>query len=390
MVNLIKDVHLQEYDTLPDTIASAPCHIHLIGEYSWFFKDKTLSMAINLPVYVAISKRKDSVLKFYFCKENDRKRASVLSMKFKKEDRWANDIKSVLWGYNANGFTLPGMDITIYSEVTSGFGFSTAIKVATAICVQQILGCNEKYTVMAIERGERNFLKTNFYMADIYAAAYSKKGNLIITDHSTKSFENVPFSFEDKKILLIDTRVPQVSLWNEESIYDPENALLLGDLREEKSNVYGGWRYESDTTDVHEVLSAVSEDTRRKLLCIMREHGDILEAHDALLKNDFSKFSRSINHSHESLRDLYNISCPEIDWILKRVSEIEPNLEHLRNPVSCGRITGKSFSRSLYVVIRNSDVPVFNKKLEEYEHIFGFHPSSYDVRPSEGAQLLKA
>ena len=39
------------------------------------------------------------------------------------------------------------------------------------------------------------------------------------------------------------------------------------------------------------------------------------------------------------MRD-YDISCPEIDWILKRVKEFEPNLDFVRNPVTCGRITG--------------------------------------------------
>ena len=137
------------------------------------------------------------------------------------------------------------------------------------------------------------------------------------------------------------------------------------------------------------MLSVVSEDTRRKLLCIMREHNDVIEAHDALEKVDFSKFARAVNHSHESMRELYEISCPEIDWILKRVGELEPNLEQLRNPVTCGRITGKGFGRCLYAFIRGSDEETFRSKLTEYERIFGFHPSCYEVVPSAGARLVK-
>ena len=121
----------------------------------------------------------------------------------------------------------------------------------------------------------------------------------------------------------------------------------------------------------------------------MREHNDVIDARSALVKNDFGKFVRVVNHSHESMRDLFEISCPEIDWILKRVGELEPNLEQLRNPFTCGRITGKGFGRCLYTFIRKEDEEAFQTKLSEYERIFGFHPSSYRVLPADGAHIVK-
>ena len=163
----------------------------------------------------------------------------------------------------------------------------------------------------------------------------------------------------------------------------------MGDLRENKNNAYGGWQYISNVTDINEELSVVSEDTRRKLLSIMREHNDLLDAREGLTKVDFFKFARAVNHSHESMRDMYEISCPEIDWILKRVSELEPNLEMLTNPVSCGRITGKGFGRCLYAIIRDSDVEKFKSKLSEFEKIFQYHPECYEVVPSEGTVVIK-
>lgn len=387
----VAEAHVKEYGVEPEIIVTAPGRIHFIGEHSWFFKDKTLSMAINLPVYVSLSKRDDSVLKFYFQQLESRFHTNTTSIKYKKEDKWENDLKSIFYGFDANGFSVPGLNITIYSNIipSSGFGITTAMKCATAVALKNIINCDDSQMMRCIERGARSFLKTNFCRADFFTSLYSKKGNFIVTDYSKNSFTHVPCLFENKKILITDSRVPRISLWNEETLHEPENALLLGDLRVEKNNVIGGWRYESDVTEVNEVLSVVSEDTRRKLLCIIREHEDIMDACDALKKNDFSKFSRAVNHSHESMRDLFNISCPEIDWILKRVSEIEPNLELLRNPVSCGRITGKGFGRSIYTVLRDSDVPAYNEKLEEYEHIFNFHPSCYDVIPCDGARIVE-
>ena len=389
----VNDAHELEYQEKPDVVAKAPGRFHLIGEHSWFFKDKTLSMAVNLPVYVAVSKRDDTTVKFYFHQLNERKKSSITSLKMKKEDRWANAVKAIVYGFTSGGFTLGGMNITIYSETipSAGFGITTAAKAASAVAIKNLfnLNCSDMELLQVIERGNRRFLQTNNYIADNFAALFSKKGNLIITDHFKNTWDYVPFNFEDKRILLVDTKVPRVTVWNEESLHEPQYALIMGDMRERKANVYGGWRYIDDVTDINEQLSVVSEDVRRKLLSVLYEHNDVLSAREGIEKGDFFKFARSVNHSHESMRDMFNISCPEIDWILKRVNELEPNLDFVRNPVTCGRITGKGFGRCLYAIMREGDIENFRKKITEFEKIFGFHPDVYEIEPSDGASLVK-
>ena len=389
----VNDSHELEYGQKPDAVAKAPGRFHLIGEHSWFFKDKTLSMAVNLPVYVAISKRDDTSIKFYFHQLNERKKASLTSLKMKKEDRWANAVKAIVYGFTSGGFTLGGMNITIYSEIipSAGFGITTAIKASAAVAIKNLfnLNCSDMELLQVIERGNRRFLQNNNYIADNFAALFSKKNNIIITDHFKNTWDYVPFNFEDKKVLLVDTKVPRVTVWNEESLHEPQYALIMGDLRERKQNVYGGWRYIDDVTDINEQLSVVSEDVRRKLLSVLYEHNDILAAREGIEKGDFFKFARAVNHSHETMRDMFNISCPEIDWILKRVNELEPNLDFVRNPVTCGRITGKGFGRCLYAIMREGDMDNFKAKIAEFEKIFGFHPDVYEVEPADGASIVK-
>lgn len=389
----INDAHELEYGTKPDVVAKAPGRFHLIGEHSWFFKDKTMSMAFNMPVYVAVSKRDDTSIKFYFHQLNERKKASITSLKLKKEDRWANAAKAIVYGFTSGGFTLGGMNITIYSEIipSAGFGITTAAKAATAVAIKNLfkLNCSDMELLQVIERGNRRFLQTNNYLADNYAALFAKKNNIIITDHFKNTWDYIPFTFEDKKILLVDTKVPRVTVWDEDSLHEPQYALIMGDLRERKPNVYGGWRYIDDVTDINESLSVVSEDIRRKLLSVLYEHKDILDAREGIEKRDFFKFARSVNHSHETMRDMFNISCPEIDWILKRVNELEPNLDFVRNPVTCGRITGKGFGRCLYAIMREGDVENFKAKIVEFEKIFGFHPDVYEIESADGASIVK-
>ena len=381
------ETHLREYDKKPDILVSTPGRFHLIGEHSWFCKDKTLSMAVNLPIYVAITVRDDAMVRFNFVQMNERKRCNLSNLKFRKEDRWANSIKAMIYGFTSGGFSVPGMDITIWSEIlpSAGFGITTAMKVGTAFGIKSLCGCSEVQMLQAIERGNKLFLGAGNYVADIFAAVYAQPNSCILTDHAANTYDILPFQFENISILLTDARVPRISVWNEATLMEPENVLLLGELKERKSHVYGGWQYEESSTEINEVLSVVDEDMGRRLKCIMLEHKYVISAVDALQKQDFASFCKTVSRSQDIMRDLYLISCPEIDWLVKRVQDFD--MTSVRNPNGCSRITGKGFGRCTYTILQTKDAELYKQKLVEYERIFGFHPSCYDVRPAGGVHL---
>ena len=390
----IYEAHKKEYGENPKTVISTPGRFHLMGEHScWFFKDKVLSMAVNIPVYVAVSTRKDSLLKFNFVQMNEQKKADISNLKVKKEDRWANVLKAIVFGYVSGGFELTGMNFTVYTEIlpSAGFGITSAIKAGTALAIKKALRLtlSDAQLLQVIERGNRMFLKTRNLVADNFAALYSEPGSMILTDYSTQTYENIPFSFPGYKILLTDAKVPRISIWDEDQIREPEHALLLGDLKEHKKGVPGGWVYDTNPTIVNEELSVVSEDMRQKLLYIIYEHGLVLDAVDGIRKNKFTKFARAVNTSHRHLQDNYKMSCPEIDWIIKRVGELEPALADISEPVTCARLTGKGFGRCLYAIIREKDEETYRAKLNEYSRIFGFDAQTFEVKPAKGAHQVR-
>lgn len=383
--------HKKEYGVKPSVISQAPGRFHLCGEHSWMFRDKTLSMAVNLPVYVAGSLRDDTSFRFNFVQLEEKKHANLSSLKLKKEDKWANSVKSVLYGFASGNFDLKGIDFTIYTDIlpSAGFGITTAIKVASAWVIKELCGikCPQDQMLKVLERANRNYYGTDNHMADTYAALFSKEDSLVLTDYSEKSWDLIPFKMKDRKVILTDASVPRIVTWNEDSLMQPENVLLLGELKNLRSNVYGGWQYEESQTEINEVLGVVNEDTKRRLNCIMKEHRCVLDCIVGLQKNDFACFARSVNRSHDNMRD-YEISCPEIDWIIKRIRNLDEKPDDLRTPVNCGRITGKGFGRGIYSVLRDEDVAKYKEKLEEYERIFGFEARCYEVEPAKGVHLL--
>ena len=389
----VSQAHLSEYDCKPDAIAVSPGRFHLAGEHSWFFKDKTLSMAVDLPVYIAVSARTDNSLRFYFPQLKERKKCGVPSMKFRREDKWANSIKAVIFGFEKCGIKFGGLSFTVWSDIlpSAGFGINTAIKIASAAVLGALYEgeskkINDDLVLRTVEIGNRQFLHCGNYIADNFSALFSVPGSLVLTDHAKMSFETIPFDFSEKTILLTDARVPRISVWNEDSLRQPENALLLGELKHPKPSVFGGWIYEESKTEINEVLSVVGEATQRRLFCIMKEHKCVLDAADAVRKRDFAAFARAVNESHSLMSELYEASCPEIDWINKRVCEMAL-VPDVHKPSACCRITGKGFGRCAYTILDSDKVDDFKKKLSEYERIFGFKTQTYTVKPSGCAYL---
>ena len=97
------------------------------------------------------------------------------------------------------------------------------------------------------------------------------------------------------------------------------------------------------------------------------------------------QFSRIVNRSHEGLRDRFEISCPELDWLVKRALEFTiPDVPEL----VCSRMTGRGFGGCTYTILKNEHEQEYIKKLDDYERIFGFKPVVYKVTPSDGVRVL--
>ena len=113
---------------------------------------------------------------------------------------------------------------------------------------------------------------------------------------------------------------------------------------------------------------------------ILREIRRVNDTEDALKRSDFPFFSKIVYHSHESLRDLYEVSCPEIDWLVKRAQE--------QDGVLTSRMTGHGFGGCTYTFIRDDFVEEYKKRLDDYERIFGFQPVIYEMKLAGGARLI--
>jgi galactokinase len=133
--------------------------------------------------------------------------------------------------------------------------------------------------------------------------------------------------------------------------------------------------------DIRESIGILPENLRRRCLHVVEENARAKEAEEILrTRGNMTNFGKLLTRSHESLRDLLEVSCPELDWLVKRSSETEG--------VYGSRLMGSGYGRCTITVIREDAVPEYEKRLEEYERIFGFKATLFVCESSEGVKLL--
>lgn len=378
--------HKEEYESDLDFTVSVPGRFHLLGDHTWFAKGNTLSMAINFSLYLSISKRNDLNYRFYSVSLNERKKVSQANLKYRKEDRWANSIKAVISAFIEAGIQIPGLNITILSEIPSdaGLGTPNALKVATGIALSKLFApkLDESTLVSLLERANTHFLKTHAHRADILCALFAQKDHLVRTDHSRFPCDLIPFPLNGHSVILTDSRVPRL-LAREELGLRIQECIRAYELVKASPDAPADFKHL--TEDILEEIDDIPESVKRRVSFIIRESESVREAIQALQNKEFLSFSRIVNRSHEGLRDRFEISCPELDWLVKRALEFiipdEPDL-------ICSRMTGRGFGGCTYSIIKTEDVDMYIKKLEEYERIFGFKPLVYPVTPSDGYVIL--
>jgi galactokinase len=180
----------------------------------------------------------------------------------------------------------------------------------------------------------------------------------------------------------MDSRVPRLGIDIDlETRKDNLTSALeiLSQGRSPPSSSQSNFR-EFAAMDLVELMGNLPEVIRRSSMHVVQEIQRILEARDCLLCSDIPGFSRLLFHSHESLADLYEISCPEIDWMVKRAQETAGVLG--------ARMTGQGFGGCTYTLIKNEAVNDYRNRLDDYERIFGFRPVIIEVKLGTGAKAV--
>ncbi len=379
----MKDIvalHRAEYEDSPDVVASAPGVVKMLGEQTESADGLVLAAAISFDVRVSVSQRRDSSLRFFAADLGERKRTSLGNLKFKREDRWANYTKAVLDSLFKEGLAPKGLNFVISGDVPTGVGFasSTSIALASALALKEFFGLSYKpdELVELCRRAEMEFFGKASPLYDSLTCALSTANSVSIIDLRTGRRRALPFVDGDYVFVLTDSKVPRLSVEAELRQREEDCKRCLAFIAKGSRKTLRDLSPE----EIDDLMGVLPESVRRRCLHVVEEYLRVLEAEECLAKSDALGFGRVINKSHTSLRNLYEVSCPEVDWLTKRATEIDG--------VLCSRMTGKGFGGCTVTIMHRDSIPEYRKRLEDYERIFGFRAVVYEAEIAGGIRVI--
>lgn len=364
----------------------APGRVNLIGEHTDYNGGHVFPCALTIGTYAAARKRSDRKLRLY--SENFASMGVVESslddLVPVKKAGWTNYPKGVMWAFAGRGMAMDcGLDLALYGDIPGGSGLSSSasLEVLTGSVLRALYGFEVSNQDIALigQYSENNFNGMNCGIMDQFASAMGKKDNAIFLDTSTLDFEYAPIKLADSRIVVTNSKVKHSlvgSAYNdrrnesEAALKDLQTVLdirTLGDLTEEEFEAHK--EAIKDPICLKRAKHAVYENQRT------------IQAVRALKENDIQEFGRLMNASHVSLRDDYEVSCPEIDILVDEAWKIPG--------VVGSRITGGGFGGCTVSIVKNEAVDSFISTLGRvYQEKTGHEAEFYVVEVGDGPQQL--
>jgi galactokinase len=236
---------------------------------------------------------------------------------------------------------------------------------------------NDRRIIDFAHYAETKFMDAETGVIETFASCLCKKKQALFLDTNYLEYRHVPLDLKGVKILVTDSQVPRVA--GEDFVQQREDyARSIEILARHRPGIT---LRDYSPKDIRESIGVLPEILRRRCLHVVEENARVIEAEEILrTRGSLVTLGKLLVRSHESLRDLLEVSCPELDWLVKRSTETEG--------VYGSRLTGAGFGRCTITLVSEEAVPEYEKRLEEYERIFGFKALVFACEASGGVKLL--
>jgi galactokinase len=372
----IEKKFLETFGAEPDLVAAAPGRVNLIGEHIDYSDGFVLPFAIKDRTLVAARKRNDSTVRIASAQRRNKiVTVDINQMKPGLKGEWERYALGVLWAMGIK----EGVDLLIDGNVPLGAGLSSSAalecSVATAINHLFDLGFNLEELARLTQKAENQYVGVPCGIMDQSVSLMATQGSALLLDCRDLSTRNIPFDVASNglELLIIDTQAHHALTdggYAERRASCESVVVKLGinSLRELSMEQLENSRALLTETEFVRARHAVTEMKR------------VLECVDALSNSDFEKVGHLINQSHESLRDDYTVSCPELDTAVEAA---------LSAGALGSRMVGGGFGGSAIALIQASKTTETIKVIEKAFSSKGFKaPRFFTSLPSQGAELL--
>lgn len=371
------------YASQPEVHASAPGRVNLIGEHTDYNQGYVLPAAIHLRNSFLLSRREDE--KVFLWTENFREKEefSLEKISFSGQKKWANYIRGVFWVLKEEGFETAGINGLIKGDVPleAGVSSSAALEVSALQGLEALfgLGIEPLEMVRMARRAENDFVGVKCGIMDQFIAVFGERSHALFLDCETLDYELIPLRLEQAglRIAVYESGVRRELASSEYNRRRNESSLALEFLKK-----HGIQSYREATLDLLENnRSGMEEVLFRRARHVVSENERVRRSVDALKEDDFLEMGQLLFASHESLRDDYDVSCPELDLLYETGRAFPGCLG--------ARLTGAGFGGSGIALVEKKKIAAFREKLFQEAARRDFaRPRFLEVDVGEGARAF--
>lgn len=375
---MVAEIYHNLFNDAP-LIVHSPGRINLLGEHTDYNEGFVLPAAIDKYVKVAIGKRLDNNVVLYAVSFNERYEAKLEDIKPEKGS-WTNYVIGVADQLIKRSHSIGGFNLVIDGDVPSGAGMSSSAAVECAVCfaINELFGLrlSKMDIVLISQAAEHTYAGVKCGIMDQFASVYGKKGNAIKLDCKTLNYDYIPLDLEGYKIVLFNTNVKHnlaSSGYNTRRAQCEEGVGLIKKYHPEVESL-------RDVTK--EMLQHISDPlVRLRCQYVIEENRRLLAGCEDLQKGDLKAFGKKMFRTHEGLKNEYEVSCAELDWLVDAVKDKEG--------VAGARMMGGGFGGCTINIIREDMIGKIEQELAEaYPKAMGKKLSAYIAMPAGGATVF--
>jgi len=361
----------------------APGRINLIGEHTDYNEGFVMPAAIQKAATVYIEKREDSTIHLF---AEDLKESYTLNLDTvtKSSKDWANYIIGVIAQFQ-KVVTIPkGFTLRLKSDVPIGAGLSSsaAIECAVAFAINELfsLGLDRMQLTKMAQKAEHEYAGVLCGIMDQFASMFGKKDQVILLDCKTMHYQYYPLKLANYDIVLLDTQIKHAlasSEYNTRRAECEQGISLIQQrypstksLREVSMDMLNECVDSSQMTKVYNRCKYVIAEIERTQA-----------AAKDLQEGQLAAFGQKMFATHDGLSLLYEVSCPELDFLVKEVKD---------NPNIIGaRMMGGGFGGcTINLIKKEATASVVQELVASYHKTFQKNLLSYEVNIDDGASIL--
>ncbi|PMP60090.1 MAG: galactokinase [Caldisphaera sp.] len=348
----------------------SPGRINIIGEHTDYSYGYVMPMAINLGNYLEyvpydkISLRSDAY---------NEEIELDLSMINKKQNKWIDYILGIYNALFELNLKPGGIKGRIYGNlpISSGLSSSASLELAILVALNNSynLKLNKLQLALIGKKAENDFVGVPSGILDQFAVTFGKKGFAIFLDTETLSYEYIPFP-KDISVIVYNTGVKRELA---KTGYADRKKIVEDSLRILNKN--------SSKEIIEKDLEKLDPLYRKRMGYIIRENNRVINAKEALKKNNLELLGKLLIESHNDIAKNYEVSSKELDFI------VETSMKY---GALGARLTGAGFGGSAIILaLRDKAEKIAESVHKEYIKVFEYKSFYNIVESNDGANIIE-